>query len=55
MNLGGDTDTVAAIAGGLAYGGEEIPQEWKDGLLRADFILALFQNLLKPWQLKKAG
>jgi len=41
VNLGEDTDTVAAIAGGLAgiaYGWEGIPQEWKDGLLRSDFI-----------------
>ena len=41
VNLGEDTDTVAAIAGGLAglsYGWEAIPQEWKDGLLRADLM-----------------
>ena len=41
VNLGEDTDTVAAIAGGLAglsYGWEAIPQEWKDGLLRSDLI-----------------
>jgi ADP-ribosylglycohydrolase len=31
VNLGGDTDTVAAVAGGLAgliYGKEAIPEEW---------------------------
>lgn len=31
VNLGDDTDTVAAIASGLAglyYGYEEIPKEW---------------------------
>ena len=31
VNLGDDTDTVAAVAGGLAgiyYGLEEIPEEW---------------------------
>lgn len=41
VNLGDDTDTVGAIAGGLAglaYGWKNIPQEWKDGILRADFI-----------------
>ena len=31
VNLGDDTDTIAAVAGGLAgiyYGLEEIPEEW---------------------------
>ena len=31
MNLGGDTDTIAAIAGGLAgiaYGLQDIPKDW---------------------------
>lgn len=31
VNLGGDTDTTAAVAGGLAglwYGAEEIPEDW---------------------------
>lgn len=36
MNLGGDTDTTAAVAGGLAgiaYGMGGIPAEWLDALL----------------------
>lgn len=41
VNLGSDTDTVAAIAGGLAgclYGIEGIPERWINTLLRRDFI-----------------
>lgn len=41
VNLGGDTDTVAAVAGGLAgalYGYENIPREWKEKLIREKFI-----------------
>ena len=36
VNLGDDTDTTAAVAGGLAgivYGMEGIPSEWLDALL----------------------
>lgn len=41
VNLGSDTDTVAAIAGALAgclYGIDSIPEQWLDGLLRRDMI-----------------
>ena len=41
VNLGGDTDTVAAIAGGLAgafYGVEQIPQSWLDVLKKKDYL-----------------
>ena len=41
VNLGGDTDTIAAIAGSLAgvlYGYESIPQEWKDVIIKIDLI-----------------
>ncbi|MDM7915157.1 MAG: ADP-ribosylglycohydrolase family protein [Candidatus Eisenbacteria bacterium] len=44
VNLGGDTDTVAAIAGGLAgiaHGIDTIPKEWLDSLARKDELLAL--------------
>lgn len=40
-NLGEDTDTVAAIAGGLAgtfYGKEDIPAEWIHALVRKDCL-----------------
>lgn len=41
VNLGEDTDTVGAVAGGLAgalYGYDSIPKEWKDDLLKLDYI-----------------
>ena len=41
VNLGSDTDTVAAIAGALAgclYGIEGIPEDWLKTLLRRDLI-----------------
>ena len=44
VNLGGDTDSVAAIAGGLAgalYGYERIPREWRESLLKREEIEAL--------------
>lgn len=47
VNLGEDTDTTAAIAGGLAgimYGQESIPHEWIDSLARKDEILRLCQR-----------
>lgn len=40
-NLGDDTDTIAAIAGGLAglyYGYESIPKEWLEVLRRREWI-----------------
>ena len=41
VNLGDDTDTVTAVAGGLAgalYGYEAIPKEWLAALKRRDYI-----------------
>ena len=41
VNLGDDTDTVAAIAGGLAsiiYGLEDIPFEWLEVLKKRDYL-----------------
>lgn len=41
VNLGEDTDTVAAVAGGLAgalYGYDAIPEEWRDVLIKRDAI-----------------
>ncbi len=52
VNLGNDTDTVAAIAGGLAgvyYGLNNIPREWVDNIVKVDFIMGIcrkFQNKL---------
>ena len=41
VNLGDDTDTVGAIAGGLAglyYGYENMPKEWLDSVIRKEWI-----------------
>ena len=46
VNLGLDTDTVAAVAGelgGLYNGAEGIPQSWLDTLARKDWIESLFE------------
>ncbi|AQX86709.1 ADP-ribosylglycohydrolase family protein [Elizabethkingia bruuniana] len=48
VNLGKDTDTTAAITGGLAgiyYGFEDIPEEWVLDLVRKDDILHLCKRL----------
>jgi len=44
VNLGQDTDTVAAVAGGLAgiyYGYESIPEEWLSVIVKRDYIKGL--------------
>ena len=41
VNLGHDTDTTAAITGGLAgiiYGYDNIPKDWIEKLQRKDLI-----------------
>ena len=48
VNLGHDTDTTAAVTGGLAgllYGFDEIPQEWVEKLARVEDIVVLSRNL----------
>ena len=50
MNLGEDTDTVAAVAGGLAgilYGYDNIPKEWTDTLVKNDMISKLCDEFIK--------
>lgn len=52
VNLGKDTDTVAAIAGGLAglyYGYEDIPKEWIEKIVRRDYIEKLCENLIMAY------
>jgi len=47
INLGDDTDTVAAVAGGLAgmfYGVEGVPKEWLNQLARRDYIETLCED-----------
>ena len=52
IELGGDTDTIAAIAGGLAgiyygIGGENgIPEEWIDTLARKDWIMEMLDKAI---------
>ena len=48
VNLGDDTDTVAAVVGGLAgvsYGYERIPSEWKQAIVSAEYIEDLCKEL----------
>lgn len=44
VNLGDDSDTVGAIAGGLAtlfYGYENVPEEWRKQIIKGDEIIEL--------------
>lgn len=44
VNLGGDTDTTAAVTGGLAgiyYGIDNIPKKWIDQIARKQDIIDL--------------
>lgn len=48
VNLGGDTDTIAAIAGGLAglyYGYEEIPSEWLSVIKKREWIEGMCEKI----------
>lgn len=48
VNLGDDTDTVGAVAGGLAglyYGLEEIPAEWIELLPKKEWIIELAKKM----------
>jgi len=48
VNLGEDTDTTGAIAGGLAgiyYGIENIPNKWIENLVRTNDIKDLAKRL----------
>jgi ADP-ribosyl-[dinitrogen reductase] hydrolase len=50
VNLGEDTDTVGAVAGGLAglyYGYESIPKEWLDVIVKRENIESLCDSLSK--------
>ena len=49
VNLGDDTDTVAAIAGGLAglyYGYEEIPKDWLAVIKKREWIEGMCEGLV---------
>jgi ADP-ribosylglycohydrolase len=52
VNLGEDTDTVAAVAGGLAgalYGYDSIQKEWRDTLIKRDYIEELCKTACNNW------
>ena len=49
VNLGDDTDTTAAIAGGLAglyYGTDGMPQEWLNCIQRKEWIEGLCEKVV---------
>ena len=53
VNLGEDTDTTAAVAGGIAgilYGYEDIPDEWLETIKRKEYIEELCQSAAKGWK-----
>lgn len=53
VNLGEDTDTVAAVAGSLAgalYGYEGIPAEWREALIASEVIETLCARAQARWQ-----
>ena len=48
VNLGGDTDTIAAITGGMAgvlYGISDIPDSWLQTLKKKEAIFELSKQL----------
>ena len=52
-NPGEDTDTVAAVAGGLAgalYGYAAIPEEWRNALLRREYIEEMCNRAARTWR-----
>ena len=52
VNLGDDTDTVGAVAGGLAgalYGMETIPEKWLTTLKRKDYIEDMCEKAVRAW------
>ena len=47
INLGNDTDTIAAICGsmaGLIYGLNSIPQKWVNTLLKKDYLFQMLND-----------
>lgn len=52
VNLGDDTDTTAAVAGGLAgalYGFDAIPQNWLDTIKRCEYIENMCKIASENW------
>lgn len=56
VNLGEDTDTVGAVAGGLAgvyYGYDNIPEKWKAKIAKRDWIEELCNELFLTFEVVK--
>ena len=54
VNLGGDTDTIGACVGGLAgvyYGVESINKEWKNNLIKYDYIMRICKEFEEALQI----
>lgn len=52
VNLGSDTDTVGATAGGLAgalYGYDAIPKDWLNTLIKGEYIEAMCEKAHRNW------
>ena len=52
VNLGDDTDTVAAVAGGLAgamYGLDGIPKKWLSTLKKRKYIEKMCEDVYASW------
>lgn len=55
VNLGDDTDTVGAIAGGLAalyYGYENIPVSWKNAIIKSEEIITLCELIEEEFHVR---
>ena len=53
VRLGHDTDTTAAVAGGIAgilYGHDAIPSRWRNALRASDLYEPLLTRLLEPYE-----
>ena len=49
INLGGDTDTIAAITGGVAgiyYGANDIPREWIQSMAKKEELYHMFRRFV---------
>lgn len=47
INLGGKTDTIAALTGaacGIIYGYDFIPLEWRDNIIRKEYLLDIIEE-----------
>lgn len=56
VNMGDDTDTVAAITGsiaGIIYGIDNIPSKWKENLKKKDYLIELADNYEKFLKMNK--